>query len=131
MSYYQNGPVNTDQRPMPWGFVQRFDGQYQRWYYVNTQTNPPTPSWIHPADEHGGQWQQGPPGGGYAQPGYGGQPQQYYAQEGHKKSGMSTGAAVALGAGAGLVGGLVVADAIQDAQEDAYAEGFEDGQDES
>ncbi|KAG8935435.1 hypothetical protein FRC01_000042 [Tulasnella sp. 417] len=88
------------------------------------------PSWIHPADE-GGQWQQGPPGGGYAQHGYGGHPQQYYAEEGHKKSGMSTGAAVALGAGAGIVGGLVVADAIQDAQEDAYAEGFEDGQDES
>lgn len=37
---------------------------------------------------------------------------------------MSTGAAVALGAGAGIVGGLVVADAIQDAQEEAYAEGM-------
>lgn len=37
---------------------------------------------------------------------------------------MSTGAAVALGAGAGLVGGLVVADAIDDAREDAYAEGM-------
>ena len=30
MSY--NGPINPDNRPLPWGFVQRFDQQYSTWY---------------------------------------------------------------------------------------------------
>ncbi|KAG8881587.1 hypothetical protein FRB99_004714 [Tulasnella sp. 403] len=128
MSYH--GPVNPDTRPLPWGFVQRFDQQYNTWYYVNTQTNPPQSSWTHPADQFGNQgpgWQ-GPPGGGYSPgPQY---PQQAYSQP-QQKSGMGVGTAAALGVGAGVIGGLVIADQIQDAQEDAYEEGFADGADDS
>lgn len=88
---------------------------------MNTQTNPPRSSWIHPSDEFGNQgppqqWQQ-------QQQGYGQQPQQYYQQQGPQKSGMSTGAAVALGAGAGIIGGAVIANELDDMQDDAYAEG--------
>ncbi|KAG8936853.1 hypothetical protein FRC03_009595 [Tulasnella sp. 419] len=126
-------PHNPDQRPLPWGFVQRFDQQYKTWYYVNTQTNPPQSSWTHPADQQqqGYPQQQAYPQQGYPQHGdyHGGHPQQHYAEGGHHKSGggMGTGAALAIGAGAGVVGGLVIADQIQDMQEEAYQEGFEAG----
>ena len=140
MNGYGPGPHNPDQRPLPWGFVQRFDQNYNTWcasvdprwsnaaterarlvfrYYVNTQTNPPQSSWIHPADGFGqgqGGWQQPqqPP-----QAYYQGQPQ---AQQ--RSGGLSGGAGLALGAGAGLIGGAVIADQIQDAQEEAYDQGM-------
>lgn len=147
MNGYGPGPHNPDQRPLPWGFVQRFDQNYNTWcasvdprwsnasterdrlvfrYYVNTQTNPPRSSWAHPADEfppqQQGGWQQGPPQG--MSPGYGAPQGGYYPQQQQQSSGgMGTGTKVALAAGAGLVGGVLIADAIQDGQEDAYEEG--------
>ncbi|CAE7219158.1 unnamed protein product [Rhizoctonia solani] len=42
---------NPDTRPLPPGFITQFDNNYNAWFYVNTNANPPTPQWTHPADD--------------------------------------------------------------------------------
>ncbi|EUC67521.1 hypothetical protein RSOL_511790 [Rhizoctonia solani AG-3 Rhs1AP] len=42
---------NPDTRPLPPGFITQFDTNYHAWFYVNTNTNPPTTQWTHPAND--------------------------------------------------------------------------------
>ncbi|KAI0761750.1 hypothetical protein BC629DRAFT_1597274 [Irpex lacteus] len=42
-------PQNPDARPLPPGWIQQYDRNYNTWFYVNTTTNPPQSSWTHPA----------------------------------------------------------------------------------
>jgi hypothetical protein len=59
-------PENPDKRPMPHGWVQRYDSRYvvrspmlyvstgvhssyKAWFYVDTNSANPTPSWTHPS----------------------------------------------------------------------------------
>ena len=80
-----------------------------------------------------------PPQGGYRggypppQPGYGYPPQGgYYPQQQYappKKSGMSNGAAAALGVGGGLLGGALLADAFEDHDQNEYDQGYDNGYD--
>ncbi|KZT74466.1 hypothetical protein DAEQUDRAFT_782151 [Daedalea quercina L-15889] len=44
---------NPDRRPLPPGWTSQWDSNYNAWFYVNTQENPPRSSWVHPL---------GPPG---------------------------------------------------------------------
>ncbi|KAF7354751.1 TOX high mobility group box family member 4 [Mycena sanguinolenta] len=41
---------NPDTRPLPPGWITQFDPDYNTWFYVNTQAQPPTPTWNHPLD---------------------------------------------------------------------------------
>ncbi|KAH9942984.1 uncharacterized protein BXZ73DRAFT_74055 [Epithele typhae] len=43
-----NNPPNPDRRPLPGGWVERYDENYHAWFYVNTYENPPRSSWEHP-----------------------------------------------------------------------------------
>ncbi|KAG8834188.1 hypothetical protein FRC20_007518, partial [Serendipita sp. 405] len=49
------GPENPDKRPLPPGWITQFDKNYNAWYYVKTDENPPVTIWEHPvgkADSH-------------------------------------------------------------------------------
>ncbi|PIL36626.1 hypothetical protein GSI_00315 [Ganoderma sinense ZZ0214-1] len=41
-------PSNPDRRPLPQGWIEKYDERYQAWFYVNTLENPPRSSWVHP-----------------------------------------------------------------------------------
>ncbi|KZT12680.1 uncharacterized protein LAESUDRAFT_709886 [Laetiporus sulphureus 93-53] len=56
-----NSPVNPDARPLPPGWVSQYDRNYNAWFYVNTNENPPRSSWVHPL---------GPPPPPSPRPGY-------------------------------------------------------------
>ncbi|KAH9843787.1 uncharacterized protein C8Q71DRAFT_730047 [Rhodofomes roseus] len=60
--YSENQPrENPDRRPLPPGWISQWDSNYNAWFYVNTQENPPRSSWVHPL---------GPPGSPRPQAGY-------------------------------------------------------------
>ncbi|RPD74612.1 hypothetical protein L226DRAFT_560752 [Lentinus tigrinus ALCF2SS1-7] len=60
-----NGPPrNPDTRPLPPGWIERYDENYKTWFYVNTAENPPRSSWVHPL----GPAPPAPPPSGYAPP---------------------------------------------------------------
>ncbi|EPT03166.1 hypothetical protein FOMPIDRAFT_1035543 [Fomitopsis schrenkii] len=84
--YSPNPPPreNPDRRPLPPGWIAQWDSNYNAWFYVNTQDNPPRSSWVHPLGPPGSPTPQSsyapPPGppppnsrGAYS-PGYGGSP---------------------------------------------------------
>ncbi|KAH9950150.1 hypothetical protein B0H21DRAFT_819568 [Amylocystis lapponica] len=58
MSQY-GGPVNPDRRELPPGWIEQYDENYNKWFYVYTRDSPPRSSWVHPL---------GPPGSHYAPP---------------------------------------------------------------
>jgi len=39
---------NPDRRPLPDGWITRYDDNYRAWYYVDTRAHPPRSSWEHP-----------------------------------------------------------------------------------
>jgi len=39
---------NPDRRPLPDGWITRWDENYRAWYYVDIRTQPPRSSWEHP-----------------------------------------------------------------------------------
>ncbi|KAF8485273.1 hypothetical protein DFH94DRAFT_689628 [Russula ochroleuca] len=39
---------NPDRRPLPDGWITRYDDNYRAWYYVDTRAQPPRSSWDHP-----------------------------------------------------------------------------------
>ncbi|KAF8264299.1 hypothetical protein EI94DRAFT_502598 [Lactarius quietus] len=39
---------NPDRRPLPDGWITRYDENYSAWYYVDTRAQPPRSSWQHP-----------------------------------------------------------------------------------
>ncbi|PCH41545.1 hypothetical protein WOLCODRAFT_143636 [Wolfiporia cocos MD-104 SS10] len=41
-------PHNPDTRPLPPGWVAQYDNNYNAWFYVNTNEEPPRSSWVHP-----------------------------------------------------------------------------------
>jgi len=194
-----NAARNPDPRPLPPGWAQQYDRNYDAWFYVNASATPPVTTWTHPANiapppgpppgppgyggqpQYNNQYQQpyqqqqpydnrgmspgfggggaggllnklmhkggqgyggggyspGPSyGGGYGGGGYGGgsygggyqQQPSYGGQVQPQKSGMSTGAKIALGAGGGLLGGLLLEDIIQDKEQDSYQDGFQNGE---
>ncbi|KAF7354846.1 WW domain-containing protein [Mycena sanguinolenta] len=40
--------TNPDTRPLPHGWITRFDANHNAWFYVNTKANPPVTTWVHP-----------------------------------------------------------------------------------
>ncbi|KAF8211664.1 hypothetical protein K438DRAFT_1807687 [Mycena galopus ATCC 62051] len=40
--------ANPDTRQLPPGWITQFDGNYNAWFYVNTQVQPPVTTWVHP-----------------------------------------------------------------------------------
>ena len=51
---------NPDKRPLPTGFITKYDENYKVWYYIDTANGQTT--WEHPADKPGAA---SPPAGGY------------------------------------------------------------------
>ncbi|KAI0276154.1 hypothetical protein BGY98DRAFT_1098353 [Russula aff. rugulosa BPL654] len=43
-------PSNPDRRPLPDGWITRYDEGYRAWYYVDTRAQPPRSAWDHPLD---------------------------------------------------------------------------------
>jgi len=79
---------NPDRRPLPDGWITRWDDNYRAWYYVDTRAQPPRSSWDHPL----GLPPSSPPGG-YAPPSnappnrnYGGNAPPYNSQQGQSYS---------------------------------------------
>ncbi|KAG9016963.1 hypothetical protein FRB93_009493 [Tulasnella sp. JGI-2019a] len=56
-----NAARNPDSRPLPAGWIQQYDKNYDAWFYVNTVANPPATSWTHPAGNQGYMPPAGPP----------------------------------------------------------------------
>ncbi|KAG8914770.1 hypothetical protein FRC00_010962 [Tulasnella sp. 408] len=93
-----NASRNPDSRPLPAGWIEQYDKNYDTWFYVNTAANPPVTTWEHPA-KNAEMPPSGPPPGppqdsqggynqGYNQGGYNQgssypaqQPQQSYYQQ--------------------------------------------------
>ncbi|KAG8995257.1 hypothetical protein FRB94_009307 [Tulasnella sp. JGI-2019a] len=48
--------TGEDERPLPDGWVKRFDDNNKRHFYVDTRATPPRSIWVHPHDDP--QWQQ-------------------------------------------------------------------------
>jgi len=46
--YGYTNPSNPDKRPLPPGWIEQYESNYKAWFYVNTQEQPPRPSWVHP-----------------------------------------------------------------------------------
>jgi hypothetical protein len=46
------GRENPDKRPLPPGWIAKFDENYNTWYYVDTSKPGGPSSWEHPADKH-------------------------------------------------------------------------------
>ncbi|WFC98024.1 hypothetical protein MYAM1_000745 [Malassezia yamatoensis] len=42
-----------NERPLPDGWVKQFDTNYNQYFYVDTRSNPPRSTWVHPDDEQG------------------------------------------------------------------------------
>ncbi|KAH9987887.1 hypothetical protein BJV77DRAFT_1070349 [Russula vinacea] len=42
---------NPDRRPLPDGWITRYDDNYRAWYYVDTRAQPPRSSWDHPSTQ--------------------------------------------------------------------------------
>jgi len=55
---------NPDRRPLPDGWITRWDDNYRAWYYVDTRAQPPRSSWDHPLNQPPST----SPPGGYAPP---------------------------------------------------------------
>ncbi|CUA70406.1 TOX high mobility group box family member 4 [Bos taurus] [Rhizoctonia solani] len=72
LSYMSAPDHNPDTRPLPPGFVTQYDKNYNAWFYVNTNANPPTPQWTHPADDQKPSYAppSGPPPGPSGGPGF-------------------------------------------------------------
>ncbi|PKI83225.1 hypothetical protein MVES1_003085 [Malassezia vespertilionis] len=145
-------PCNPDTRLLPEGFVDQYDHNYKRHFYVDTRANPPRSSWLHPSDEsrHGYASPSGPPPGhqGYHQQGY---HQQTYQQPmmqqpmmmqqqpmmmqqpmmgGGRMGGFGMGpmGAGLLGGGAGMLGGMALMSGMDNMQDHAYEDGYMQGQ---
>ncbi|KAF3931348.1 hypothetical protein ABW19_dt0210066 [Dactylella cylindrospora] len=43
-------PMPPDPRELPTGWIQKFSATRSRWYYVDTNVDPPKSWWIHPMD---------------------------------------------------------------------------------
>ncbi|KAF8239482.1 hypothetical protein L208DRAFT_1385923 [Tricholoma matsutake] len=41
-------PINPDTRPLPEGWIQQYDQNYNTWFYVQTNAKPPITRWTHP-----------------------------------------------------------------------------------
>lgn len=94
---------NPDKRPLPAGWITKFDENYGVWYYVDTNKPGGTPSWEHPAGNA--------PPAGHGTPGgatpYGGTNQPYGAQPNQGAPGAGGGIEGLLGGSAGkMIGGL-------------------------
>ncbi|KAH9956781.1 hypothetical protein BC827DRAFT_1270706 [Russula dissimulans] len=48
--YSTPSTTNPDRRPLPDGYITRYDENYRAWYYVWTRSGPPRSSWTHPLD---------------------------------------------------------------------------------
>ncbi|WFD42109.1 hypothetical protein MPSI1_000747 [Malassezia psittaci] len=51
------GPASSkgqgSERALPDGWVKQFDTNYNQYFYVDTRSNPPRSTWVHPDDEQG------------------------------------------------------------------------------
>ncbi|GAW03791.1 Got1 domain protein [Lentinula edodes] len=78
---------NPDRRPLPRGWLTRYDNNYRAWFYVNTDVDPPVTTWTHPLgapptspapNSYGPPPGPPPPGPGSPGYGYNSQPQGQY-----------------------------------------------------
>ncbi|KAJ3887633.1 MAG: hypothetical protein NXY57DRAFT_1029927 [Lentinula lateritia] len=87
---------NPDRRPLPRGWLTRYDNNYRAWFYVNTDVDPPVTTWTHPLgapptspapNSYGPPPGPPPPGPGGPGYGYNSQPQgQYPGYGGYQQS---------------------------------------------
>ncbi|WOO82634.1 uncharacterized protein LOC62_04G006116 [Vanrija pseudolonga] len=51
--------ATVPETPLPAGWIKQFDENYKAWFYVNTNTNPPTTQWEAPVAEGGADGERG------------------------------------------------------------------------